>query len=165
MHLLLDRQQLNVSYLLIFIQTEKYSVKERLYVYICHVLGLFIGQLFLYKGLMMKFIRTTKGLMMKFIRATREGNWLLHLSTLRSILPCYFAADRDNYSRYASVYWLEMNALEETHPGKKRYLTNVLILMFIRPDVLHYKIHYASGSPAQIYNFIYNILCCAFTLD
>jgi hypothetical protein len=57
--------------------------------------------------------------MMKFIRATRESDWFLHLSTLRSMLPWFFAADRVNYSRYASVYWLEMNALEETHPSKK----------------------------------------------
>ena len=52
---------------------------------------------------------------MKFIRATREGNWLLHLSSLKSRLPWFFAADRVDYSRYASVYWFKMNALKETH--------------------------------------------------
>ena len=53
-----------------------------------------------------------------FIRATRENNWELHLSAVRSMLPWFFAADRVNYSRYGSIYWLEMIALDKTHPGK-----------------------------------------------
>jgi hypothetical protein len=36
------------------------------------------------------------------------------------MLPWLFAADRVNYSRYASVYWLEMNMLEKTHPGTSK---------------------------------------------
>ena len=41
-----------------------------------------------------------------FIRATRENDWQLHLSAVRSMLPWFFAADRVNYARYGSIYWL-----------------------------------------------------------
>ena len=60
---------------------------------------------------------STLGLLMKFIRATRESDWNLHLSSLRSMLPFFFAANRVNYSRYATAYWLEMITLDKTHPG------------------------------------------------
>lgn len=53
-----------------------------------------------------------------FIRATRENNCQLHLYAVRSMLPWFFAADRVNYSRYGSIYWLEMISLDKTHPGK-----------------------------------------------
>ena len=57
------------------------------------------------------------GLMIKFICATRQSDWLLHLSSLRSMIPWFFAADQVNYSRYASVYWLEIRVLDVTHPS------------------------------------------------
>ncbi len=60
-------------------------------------------------------------MLMSFIRATRESNWALHLSTLKSMLPWFFATDRVNYSRYASCFWLEMNCLGNTHPCKHLY--------------------------------------------
>ncbi|PIK44379.1 hypothetical protein BSL78_18773 [Apostichopus japonicus] len=49
-------------------------------------------------------------------RATRTGNWQLHLSIIRRILPWMFAYDRPNYSRYLSAYYLEMCDLQTTHP-------------------------------------------------
>ena len=52
-----------------------------------------------------------------FIRASREGNWDLHLSSLRSMLPWFMAYDRVNYARYGPVYWLEMQNLHEEHPA------------------------------------------------
>ena len=51
-----------------------------------------------------------------FLRGTREANWSLHLSSVRSILPWFFAYDGINYARYLSAYWLEMSCLEDTHP-------------------------------------------------
>ncbi|XP_070559922.1 uncharacterized protein [Ptychodera flava] len=56
-------------------------------------------------------------LLLLFIRATREGNWHVHLSTLRKMLPWYFAYGRVNYSRYLPVYLQEMSALPQTHPN------------------------------------------------
>lgn len=57
-----------------------------------------------------------------FIRATREGDWDLHLSSLRSMMPWFFAYDRMNYARYSPVYWLEMTNLEKTHPYVNEHL-------------------------------------------
>ena len=54
---------------------------------------------------------------MLFIRATREGNWKLHLSSIRSFLPWLFAYDHINYSRYLPAYWLEMCELPALHPA------------------------------------------------
>lgn len=51
-----------------------------------------------------------------FIRATRENDWQLHLSAVRSMLPWFFAADRVNYARFGTIYWLEMISLDKTHP-------------------------------------------------
>ena len=57
-------------------------------------------------------------LLLLYIRATRTSNWKLHLSSLRSMIPWFFATDRVNYSGYAPCYWLEMLCLEKTHPCK-----------------------------------------------
>ena len=57
-------------------------------------------------------------LLLLYIRATRTSDWTLHLNSLRSMIPWFFATDRVNYSRYAPCYWLEMMCLEETHPCK-----------------------------------------------
>ena len=54
---------------------------------------------------------------MMSIPPTREVNWDLHLASFRAMLPWFFACDRVNYARYGSAYWLEMTALEQTHPG------------------------------------------------
>ena len=50
-------------------------------------------------------------------RATRTGNWDLHLSIIKRILPWTFAYDRPNYARYLSAYYLEMCDLPKTHPS------------------------------------------------
>ena len=50
--------------------------------------------------------------------ATQTTDWMLHLSTVRAMLPWYFAYDRINYARYMSTYWPEMICLDKTHPGK-----------------------------------------------
>ena len=57
-------------------------------------------------------------LLLLFIRATRTTDWQLHLSSLKLMIPWFFATDRINYSRYASSYWLEMKCLDETNPCK-----------------------------------------------
>ena len=50
------------------------------------------------------------------IRATREGNWSIHLSSLRGIVPWCFAYDNINYARYLSAYLSGMFHLPEEHP-------------------------------------------------
>ena len=61
-------------------------------------------------------------LLLKFVRAPREGNWNLHLSCIRDMLPWVTAYDRINYSRYLPIYWCQMNTLSETHPQAQHYL-------------------------------------------
>ncbi len=58
-------------------------------------------------------------LLLLYIRATRTTDWYLHLSSLKSMIPWFFATDRVNYSRYASCYWVEMMCLERTNPCKQ----------------------------------------------
>ena len=55
-------------------------------------------------------------ILLLFLRGTREGNWELHLASVRSMLPWIFAYDHINYSRYLPAYWLEMVDLVNTHP-------------------------------------------------
>ena len=52
-----------------------------------------------------------------FLRATREGDWKLHLASLRQILPWFFAYDRVNYARYLPAFISEMDNLSITHPA------------------------------------------------
>ena len=50
------------------------------------------------------------------LRGTCEGNWELHLGTLKQVLPWFFAYDRVNYARYLPAYISEMENLGKTHP-------------------------------------------------
>ena len=51
-------------------------------------------------------------------------DWDLHLAAFRAMIPWFFACDRTNYARYGSAYWLEMTALDQTHPG------SILLVVF-----------------------------------
>ena len=57
-------------------------------------------------------------LIMSFIRAEREGDWLLHLTTFRKMLPYYFAAGHVNYARYGLYY---LRTMEKLPPHIQRY--------------------------------------------
>ena len=63
-------------------------------------------------------------IMLRFLRATREGNWKLHLATVRDMLPWFFALDRVNYARYLTLYYHEMISLPDTHPDTHEHLQN-----------------------------------------
>ena len=62
-------------------------------------------------------------LLLLFIRATRESNWQWHMSTIRLMLPWFFAYDRVNYARYLPAYWLGMANLPITHPDCHKEIT------------------------------------------
>ena len=47
-------------------------------------------------------------ILLHFIRAERTGHWELHLSSLAAMIPYFFAYDRMNYARYATVYLAQM---------------------------------------------------------
>lgn len=70
-------------------------------------------------GAMTKFWRSYPemvNLLLCFVRATRLGNWPLHLTSIRKMLPWFFAYDHIHYARWLSVYWWEMVRLPKTHP-------------------------------------------------
>ena len=54
--------------------------------------------------------------LLQFLKAERTGNWKLHLSSIATMLPHYFAMDRQNYARFLPVYLADMQRLELTHP-------------------------------------------------
>ena len=54
--------------------------------------------------------------LLQFTRSSREGNWQLHLASIRSMMPWLFSYNRTNYARYLPIYWMEMQELPSTHP-------------------------------------------------
>ena len=54
-----------------------------------------------------KFLKAVQ-IMLANIRAEREGDWDMHLSTQVNMLPYFFIADRQNYSRWGTLYALDM---------------------------------------------------------
>jgi hypothetical protein len=47
-------------------------------------------------------------IMLQNIRAERNGIWSMHLSSVRSMLPFCCVTNRNNYSRWTSIYLLDM---------------------------------------------------------
>ena len=50
------------------------------------------------------------------LRAAREGDWLLHLASIRAMIPWCFAYDNLNYARFLSCYYDTMSRLPIDHP-------------------------------------------------
>lgn len=50
-------------------------------------------------------------IMMLFVRAEREAEWLLHLVTVKSMMPYFNAAGHINYARYGLYYLRSMESL------------------------------------------------------
>ena len=63
-------------------------------------------------------------LLLCFIRSIRLGNWELHLSCIREMLPWIHIYDRVNYARYLPYYWIQMITLKDTHPQAYSELKN-----------------------------------------
>lgn len=55
-------------------------------------------------------------ILLGLLRADREGDWLLHISSIRDMIPWCFAMDRTNYARYLPVYYAQMTHLEVQCP-------------------------------------------------
>ncbi len=54
---------------------------------------------------------------MIFVRAIREGNFLLYIEALTTIVPWFFALDHTHYSRWIPVHLRDMVSLKECHPA------------------------------------------------
>ena len=55
-------------------------------------------------------------ILLNIIRASREGDWLLHLASIRSMIPWLFAYDRINYARSVPYFNSQMSQLPTQHP-------------------------------------------------
>ena len=55
---------------------------------------------------------------------TAKGNWHLHITCIRHIIPWCFATDKTNYARYLPVYCLQMSKLDEISPELHRHFMN-----------------------------------------
>ena len=61
-------------------------------------------------------------LTLHMVRTSGEGDWTLHLSCIRQMLPWCFAYDAINYARYMSVYYSDMTSLQEEHPEVHEFM-------------------------------------------
>ena len=55
-------------------------------------------------------------ILLDHIKSTRNGNWDLHLSSMKRMLPWFHAYDRVNYARHSTYCWAALNNLAETNP-------------------------------------------------
>lgn len=63
-----------------------------------------------------------------FLKGIRERNWLLHLTSVRCMIPWLFAYDDLNYTRYLPAYWQEMMNLPTTHSLTNKTSWMVILL-------------------------------------
>ena len=63
-------------------------------------------------------------LLLNLIRASREGNWSLHLSSIREMILWCFSYNRTNYARYLPWYYREIKCLPQTNCAIHNYLQN-----------------------------------------
>ena len=75
------------------------------------------GQLAAYWMLYIDLVEILLGL----IRADRTGDWHLHLSSIRDLIPWCFAMDKTNYARYLPVYYAQMSELDRTCQDLQRH--------------------------------------------
>ena len=61
-------------------------------------------------------------ILLKFFESIQRGDWELHLSAIRKMIPWCFACDNLNYARYLLAYVSKMSHLEEEHPEAFKYL-------------------------------------------
>ena len=54
------------------------------------------------------------------LRASREGDWDLHLHSIRMMIPWCFAYDKVNYSRYLTPYFAQMTNLGDKNPEVRK---------------------------------------------
>ena len=62
------------------------------------------------------YIKFVKCILM-FLRVTREGNWKLHLESLKALSKYFFAHDRLNCARMVPLYLAQMELLESSDHG------------------------------------------------
>ena len=66
----------------------------------------------------MSYVDIVENVLLGLLRAAREGNWDLHLSAIRTLIPWCFAYDKINYACYLSLYLAEMTNLKAFKTGQ-----------------------------------------------
>jgi len=64
----------------------------------------------------MSYVDMVEGIVLGLLRASREGDWDLHLHSVRMMIPWCFAYDKVNYSLYLTPYFAQMTNLGEKNP-------------------------------------------------
>ena len=64
----------------------------------------------------MSYVDMVEGIVLGLLRAYREGDWDLHLHSIRMMIPWCFAYDKVNYSRYLTPYFAQMTNLGDKNP-------------------------------------------------
>ena len=64
----------------------------------------------------MSFVDVVEGVMLGFLHASREGNWNLHLHSIKMMIPWCFAYDKVNYARFLTPFFAQMTNLAEKNP-------------------------------------------------
>ena len=59
---------------------------------------------------------------MNFQKAVKENNLDLYIYSIRKLCNLIFSADRLNYARYLSVYYMLLSNIPKTHPGAENLL-------------------------------------------
>ena len=67
----------------------------------------------------MSYVDMVEGIVLGLLRASREGDWDLHLHSIRMMIPWCFAYDKVNYSRYLTPYFAQMTNLGEGIQGRQ----------------------------------------------
>ena len=64
----------------------------------------------------MSYVDMVEGIVLGLLRASREGDWDLHLHSIRMMIPWCFAYGKVNYSRYLTPYFAQMTNLGDKNP-------------------------------------------------
>lgn len=79
-------------------------------------------------------------ILLAMMRVSREGDWDLHLSSIRNLIQWCFAYDNLNYASNLPSYLLEMSHLEDEHPDILTYLKSSRFAVQLGEDNLFGKI-------------------------
>ena len=63
------------------------------------------------------------GITLGLVRGAREGDWLLHLASIRAMIPWCVAYDKVKYARFLSYYYATMSRLPTDHPEVHQQFT------------------------------------------
>ena len=81
-----------------------------------------------------------EGVVLGLLSASREGNWDLHLTGIRIMIPWCFAYDKVNYPRYLTPYYAKMTNLSGKNPKVHEAFRQGLFSVWLSKDNLFGKI-------------------------